>query len=219
MNTQKIISLIKAICARIQEFEGYLNKTKLLKILYLIDIEYYKKHKNIYTGFNWIFYDYGPWAYEYNDIYDKIKASPDFKITEKKVPKNINFITCISDKKEVSEVFERPGDSMVIKRLIDQWALKDLNEILNYVYFYTEPMIGIKRREKLDFSNINRLEKIPEFKLKKSKLSLQKMKKLRIELKDKLSKTRKSPLKQVVKPKYDDVYWEEIEKLDYDTEY
>jgi len=219
MNTKKIISLIKAICARIQELEGYLNKTKLLKILYLIDIEYYKKHKNIYTGFNWIFYDYGPWAYEYNDIYDKIKASPDFKITEKEVPKTINFITCISDKKEVSEVFERPGDSMVIKGLIDQWALKDLNEILNYVYFYTEPMIGIKRREKLDFANINRLEQIPEFKLKKSKLSPQKINKLRIELKDKLSKARKSPLKQVVKPKYDDVYWEEIEKLDYDTEY
>jgi len=33
LQKQKILNLIKAICSRVQEREGYLNKTKLIKYL------------------------------------------------------------------------------------------------------------------------------------------------------------------------------------------
>ena len=36
-----ILKLVKAICSRVKEKEGYLNKTKLIKYLYLIDLEHY----------------------------------------------------------------------------------------------------------------------------------------------------------------------------------
>ncbi len=39
---QEVLKLIKKVCARVQERNGYVNKTKLIKYLYLIDVEYYR---------------------------------------------------------------------------------------------------------------------------------------------------------------------------------
>jgi hypothetical protein len=219
MQIVKIINLIKAICTRVQELEGYLNKTKLIKLLYLIDIEYYRKYKKTYTDFNWIYYEYGPWAYEYNDIYDQIKTSPDFKIITKDLPQKIEVITCISDEKDFSDIFKEPEESLLFRELINKWALEDLNRILNYVYFYTQPMIGAKKNEKLDFSKIYKIGEIPKFKLQKGTLSPERIKAFKSLLKNKLGKEKRKALQQVVKPKYDDIYWQELEKLDNDYEY
>jgi len=215
----KIIDLIKAICTRTQEIESYLNKTKLIKLLYLIDVEYYRKYKKTFTNFKWICYDYGPWAYEYNDVYDLIMSSPDFKVVEKKPPKNISFITCVEDQKEFSDIFKKLEDSMLFRELINKWATEGLNEILNYVYFYTEPMIDTKRKEKLDFSKINKFETIPKFKLEKGKLSTKEIRTIRATLKEKLVRRKEKDLEEVMQPKYDELYWQEMEKLDYDNEY
>ena len=219
MKIEKIIDLIKAICTRTQELESYLNKTKLIKLLYLVDVEYYRKYKKTFTSFDWICYDYGPWTYEYNDIYDQIKSSPDFKVVEKEIPKNISFITCVDDPKDFSDIFKELEDSMLFRELINKWATEELNEILNYVYFYTEPMIGTKKKEKLDFSKINKFETIPKFKLEKGGLSSQEIRAIRATLKEKLRRGKEKDIEEVVQPKYDELYWQEMEKLDYDNEY
>ena len=40
---------------------SYFTKTKLLKLLYLFDVEYYRIHRIIFfTGFSWKFYHLGP---------------------------------------------------------------------------------------------------------------------------------------------------------------
>jgi hypothetical protein len=219
MQIVKIINLVKAICTRVQELEGYLNKTKLIKLLYLIDIEYYRKYKKTFTGFNWIYYEYGPWAFEYNDIYDQIKNSPDFKIIEKDLPQKIELITLVSDEKDFSDIFKEPEESLLFRELINKWGLEDLNRILNYVYFYTQPMMGAKKNDKLDFSKIDKIGEIPKFKIQKGTLSSEKIKTFKSLLKNKLSREKRKAMKQVVKPKYDDLYWQEIEKLDKDYEY
>ena len=48
--------LTLGILTRIKEREGTANKTKLLKLLYLADIEQYRATGETVTGFDWIFY-------------------------------------------------------------------------------------------------------------------------------------------------------------------
>ena len=102
----RILDLVKAICHRVKEKEGYLNKTKLIKYLYLIDVEYYRSHGETFTGFNWIFYDYGPWAYEYNDIFDEIRRSADFVVKDSTRPDlDTQFISTTSEEFGFDSIF------------------------------------------------------------------------------------------------------------------
>src|SRR5437879_4243988 len=66
--------LVLAILTRIQELEGTANKTKLLKLLYLADIEHFRATGETLTGFDWIYYLYGPWTPEYDDLLKQLEA-------------------------------------------------------------------------------------------------------------------------------------------------
>jgi hypothetical protein len=219
MNIEKIINLIKAICIRSQELEGYLNKTKLLKLLYLIDLEYYREHDKIYTGFNWTFYKFGPWAYEYNNIYEQLEASSDFKITKKGVPEETQYIFCTLDYKNLNILLPNPSDSLLVKTIVEKWATEDLSKLLNFVYFYTEPMEDTVKGEKLDFTKIKSLERIPEFKLKKGTLSNKLKQELYEKLRNSIGKKKSNSLSKEIRPEYDKLYFSVMEKLDFDKDY
>jgi hypothetical protein len=51
---------------------SYVTKTKLLKLLYLFDIEYYRVHRQTFTAFGWKFFHLGPWAAEFDPILDEL---------------------------------------------------------------------------------------------------------------------------------------------------
>jgi hypothetical protein len=219
----KIIDLAQAICTRVQEQDGNVSKTKLIKYLYLIDIEYYKVHERTYTGFNWIFYHYGPWTNEYEEIYSEMSSSPLFDI---KVSGGLDFDTQFitsSEKKDLDSIFP-PKEAMLelkVKRIVDRWACEGLSPLLNYVYFYTKPMMGAEKKETLDFTKILTFPSIPKFKLSKGSLSSSELKKIREKVQAKIREKKLTPKKDIVftPPIYDDLYWQEIDKLNRDTEY
>ncbi len=220
METQKILELVRAICIRIKELDSYLNKTKLIKLLYLIDIEYYRKYKETYTEFKWIFYKFGPWAHEYNEIYENLKSLPDFRIQKKALPPlEIDLITCESDEIDFRDIFPNPGDSLLFREIINKWAFEDLNRILNYVYFYTEPMVNAKKDEELDFTKIHKIEEIPKFKLQKGTLTQKQLKELRTRLEKKLEKKEANLSNRDPHGVYDELYLTEIKKMDIDYDY
>jgi hypothetical protein len=64
MEQTVVDNLIQAIVTWIAEHDGYATKTKLLKLLYLFDVEYYRQHRYTFTGFGWKFFHLGPWAAE-----------------------------------------------------------------------------------------------------------------------------------------------------------
>src|SRR5258708_2461607 len=66
--------LVLAILTRIDEVEGTANKTKLLKLLYLADIEQFRVTGQTLTGFEWIYYLYGPWTSEYDQLLKQLEA-------------------------------------------------------------------------------------------------------------------------------------------------
>ena len=131
-----------------------LGKTRLIKFLYLTEVEYCRENGERLTNLRWLFYHYGPYALELEDIlaereFEKveIKTQDDkevflFRVTEPAIP--------YARKIEVRL-------SLLIKKIVGQWIDKTLGELLDYVYFETEPMQAVEKRgEVLDFSTITK---------------------------------------------------------------
>lgn len=217
---QKVLKLIKKICVRVQERDGYLNKTKLIKYLYLIDVEYYRRHEKTFTGFDWIFYDFGPWAYEYNDIFNELSTSHDFTIKSgSRSDLDTQFISTSADT-ESSSIFDDITDESITRSIIDRWADESLNQMLNYVYFHTEPMDGAKRHQKLDFSSVLKLEAIAKFELTKGNLKKGEKEEIRKRIQKGIAQ--KMAVKEIdvfTPPKYDRMYFEGMMILEKESEY
>lgn len=217
---KKILDLIKAICSRVQEREGYLNKTKLIKYLYLIDVEYYRRHGAVFTGFNWIFYDYGPWAYEYNEIFDEINISPDFTLRTGSSPELDTQFISVSDGVETSFVFDDLENQIAARPIIDRWAIESLSQMLNYVYFHTEPMVVAIRHQKLDFGKIRKLDPIPKFELTKGNLTKSEKEKIRKKIQERVSQKIVARMRnEFTPPNYDQVYSEGMRVLEEESDY
>ncbi len=134
--------------------EAGFGKTKLVKLLYLIDVAFYRVCSRKLTGFDWIFYHYGPYALVVDDVLQQL----DIDIPQEDV------ITTTGHKAKIFRVpkhldtdFEEKASSLeklVVDQVLREWGLEELNPLLSYVYFHTEPMKGAQRGETLDFSKI-----------------------------------------------------------------
>ncbi|MFA5073809.1 MAG: type II toxin-antitoxin system antitoxin SocA domain-containing protein [Nitrospirota bacterium] len=206
-NKNKVLSLIKAICTKIKEDGGYLNKTKLIKYLYLIDIEHYQKFNETFTGFEWIFKDYGPWAFEYNDIFSEMERTSDFKITEGSRPDlDTKFIAINRDSElELDKIITDLDLELKIRRVIERWSNENLAPLLNYVYFNTAPMVDAERGKPLDFNKIKSVTTPPKFKLTHSEFDCKRLK----AIKEKILGQREGN-KQVSKVKFTPARFDEV---------
>ena len=72
MEAPNIEKLIAAIVTWVVGEGSYVTKTKLLKLLYLFDVEYYRAHRETFTGFGWKFFHLGPWAAEFDPALDEL---------------------------------------------------------------------------------------------------------------------------------------------------
>ena len=95
-----------------------------------------------------------------------------------------------------------------------------MGEMLDYIYFHTEPMEGAERNEELDFSGVNRSvgESPGKTVIRKNKLHAS-APKLRQRLK-KAIQARQTEKKQfTTPPRYDEVFHQGLLTLDNDTDY
>jgi uncharacterized phage-associated protein len=143
------------------------SKTKLIKLAYLAEVFYTRLQKEKLTEARWVFWHYGPYLMEYNtilesDAFEVDKTEDDFhpvNPSKKYHPSKSSIITEIA----VSKAME--------------FSELELNKILDFVYFDTEPMMKAKSRgEELDFSCV-----LPESDYKIISLNLSKESKKEIE--------------------------------------
>jgi hypothetical protein len=99
MEKAAVDSLIPAIVTWIVDHGSYATKTKLLKLLYLFDVEYYRHHRSTFTGFAWKFFHLGPWAAEYDPALNGLLAHG--ILTEQR-----------SNASEYDTAFYRPGERL-----------------------------------------------------------------------------------------------------------
>ncbi len=148
---------LKVILAEIEnqlkENKMPINITRIIKLLYLIEVEYFKYRKKRLTNLKWRFYHYGPIPLE---IYDYCKKN---NIDIDNVYTNTGNIIKIIQMSEIynriiANTTEKRYILSLISRIVKSFGNMDIKELLDYVYFETEPMKNAKRGEYLDFTKV-----------------------------------------------------------------
>ncbi len=148
--------LALAILTRARERVGSINKTKLLKLLYLADIEHFRKHDATLTGFDWRFHLYGPWAAEFDELLDDLARTDSIELQPwNKDELNGNRISLL-EPRDLNRIIADTDEFYRIQRVIDTWADRSLSDLLDYVYFETEPMIGAVSQQPLSFGDVSK---------------------------------------------------------------
>ena len=68
MNEKELGQLILYVVYQVSDLGGYTTTIRLVKFLYLIDIEHYRRYRRTLTGLNWIYYLFGPYAFSLPQI-------------------------------------------------------------------------------------------------------------------------------------------------------
>jgi hypothetical protein len=153
-----------------------LTPLRLVKLLYLADLYYARENSGeTLTGWPWAFVHYGPYCREAMQAVDAsvgrelITALP----YESKYDREENYVyRCDSEEADAVEDRLPIYVTSPLKGAVRKWA-DDSPQLLDYVYFGTEPMINAKPGERLDFSLAQRvsIEKpLPMIMLTKDKL-------------------------------------------------
>jgi hypothetical protein len=144
-------NLIRYIISEVQDQDGTILRTRLVKLLYLCDVESYRSRCQLLTNFDWVRYLYGPYTFQLSQETKKIgldlgEEELDFSTgrgIKYEVYDTPSWETWLSDSKRLDV-------DMVIKR----WGGEDINLLLDYIYCYTEPMKNAQFLEHLDFRKL-----------------------------------------------------------------
>jgi hypothetical protein len=157
-----------------------ISKTKLLKLLYLIDIETYRASGRIATEWRWKFHHFGPWAAQYDAVLESLNSAGKLSITVLPGDRDTQLIRGNQRDQDVSSVTESDIRA-AMRRVLNRWLPRDLPEILDHVYFDTEPMHSVERGVELDFSKVTR-EVQPVYRRERGSAGPRKIAELRMRL-------------------------------------
>ena len=71
----RLRDLIAYVVARTRERGVTLTRTKLVKLLYLMDVERVRGRRDPLTGLTWVFFHYGPYAYALIDTLEDMEGT------------------------------------------------------------------------------------------------------------------------------------------------
>ncbi|MGD0696935.1 MAG: hypothetical protein ABSB82_19125 [Terriglobia bacterium] len=146
--------LIPAMVSYINDHGGYVTKTKLLKLVYLFDVEYYRANRRTFTGFTWKFFHLGPWAREFDPVLDELVVTGVLLESQSTRPEYDTRFLRTESHHDFSPLFANFRDEAALRTVLTTWAESSTGEILDFVYFRTEPMEHGIRNAPLDFSVI-----------------------------------------------------------------
>lgn len=208
-------NILLSILSEAENKNLVVGKTQLVKYLYLTEVEYYRENGSRLTDLEWKFYHYGPYAFALGTILEgTVFKKEEITISAEK---SFNKFTVAEPTKHYNDLVD-VKTSLIIKRIIGMWGDKPLQDLLDYVYFETEPMQVVDRRgQSLDFSAIKKDESATVIPLKASKDAEKRI----AELRDRFSK-RLSELSEIrpVEEPFTEEYkqaleaWEEEERSD-----
>jgi len=210
-----LMKLVPAIASYVVEHDGYLTKTKLLKLLYLFDVEYFRLHRETFTGFQWKFFHLGPWAREFDDVLQTLIGQGVLIETVSSKPEFDTRFFRASEPVAIEELFQSYKDEGALKTVLDRWGDKTTGEILDFVYFCTEPMEHGVRNEPLDFSCIGE-QRPPAYVRSSSGKNPREIRRTREQFWKQLdARTADSRRRfDFTPPKYDEEYFDAMAKLD-----
>src|SRR6267143_1837913 len=101
-------SLAKEICRlAVEHGTGTPGATRLVKLLYLADLEWRKRHKGeSLSNWKWLFHHYGPYAFEFQELFGDQDAEQ-VELQSGKTARFVNFATEELNKREVPDEVSR----------------------------------------------------------------------------------------------------------------
>ena len=136
-----------------------MSRTRLQKLVYLCDVEHYRKYGRTLSGVEWVFLHYGPYAAELQDTVAQLVDLDE--IEEKRFTAKTNRAGYTYRPKGRPEDLDsegrdllRPHEQKLIDSVVAEWGLESFNRLLDFVYFETEPMTKARRGEPLDFTAV-----------------------------------------------------------------
>ncbi|MGH9765586.1 MAG: hypothetical protein ACREDR_43885 [Blastocatellia bacterium] len=215
MNPQ-IEQVVPAIITAVRKSAESVTKTKLLKLLYLFDLEYFRSHRETFSGFGWKYYHLGPWAPEYDGVLQDLAERG---VIVCSASSNADFDTCFLESPAPVEMDGLLPDAEAEKALrivMNAWAGRSTPEILDHVYFHSEPMQDAERGEMLDFSSVAECRH-PKYRRSSSGRSAADIKALRKKFGEKMAAVATSrPGGGVTLPSYDSSFYDFLAKLETD---
>ena len=167
-----LLNILKVVT---EEKDG-IGITRLIKIAYLIELFYYRKFQKRLTDVEWVYYKFGPYIMNIDEYltHDDIQFEEveDKDITVYKLRDSV----CL----QALPVELR----VIVSSTINKYFSMEINDLFDYIYYDTEPMINVKKRgDLLDFTTVlsNEYYKIKKYKnkndvLKKIQNNIQKAK-------------------------------------------
>lgn len=127
------------------------GRTKLMKLLFLADVESYKTRGRSLTGETYLSYDHGPWT---RGLYRALESAPE--IDERM------SVTRFGDAKyayrSAAEEYVRTHltqeDVRVLDHVVERWGNRQLRSILDHVYS-SPPYAGTPFGVEVDFSRLD----------------------------------------------------------------
>ena len=212
--------LALALLTSAQARGNVLNKTKLLKLMYLADIEHFRSHRKTMTGFEWIFFLYGPWAAEYDTLIAELERRDLIEIDPwESGGLSGNRLKAKEDRK-LETLIESTVEYYQVKHQVDTWSDRSLSELLDYVYFDTDPMRDAVSLQPLDFDKVSR-EAPALYRRSKSGASDGSVRNLRrrfAEIRERNEQARQATRLNFAPPVYDEAYQEALEQLSNESE-
>ena len=205
--------LIPAVVSYVNEHGGYVTKTKLLKLLYLFDVEHYRIHRKIFTGFSWKFFHLGPWAKEYEEAVGNLVAQEILIESASTKPEYDTKFYRTPHPHSLDNIFQSLKDWAALKSVLQTWSESTTGEILDHIYFRTEPMEHGIRNEPLDFSSIQ-AEPHPKYSRSSSGKTAREIKSLRRKFQEKLAARVSTAGASFTPPRYDEEFFEALSKLE-----
>lgn len=149
--------LMKYLIAETEDRGLPLLKTALVKLLYLADIDSVRRGYPRISRVVWIFYKYGPYAFEIEDALREI-AGREIDESDRVSTRGRRYQ--VYKTRDSTSARLSPEEKGVLNSVIDRWAGLSLEHLLNYVYFETEPMQVAVWEKPLDFGQIRPQRKV-----------------------------------------------------------
>jgi len=155
LTDNKVLDLIKYIVCYASDREIQLTAVRLVKFLYLADLYHARFFGGeTYTKFPWAFVHYGPYCREAMVGIDEARRKgiiSGMTYESKYGDKDYTLFTCHDNNYEdIRKTF--PIEMITELHFCIKKYGDDTAQLLDYVYFETEPMMDVKKGDRLDFS-------------------------------------------------------------------
>jgi len=165
------IDIIRYIVWYASQNDIRLTTNRLVKFIYLVDLYNARlKDGDTLTGFPWKFIHYGPYCSEAMDFIEQAVHQNLINMETYdslyQADNDYHMFSCNDENADNLKDSFHIGVLVQIQKVIKKFG-DDTPQLLDYVYFHTEPMMGVKKGDLLDFSKVEKFASIPIVKLNK----------------------------------------------------